>query len=111
MDFNTRLENLLEEKNLTQKELAKELNVSKSTISGYITNYRKPDFYMIINLAKYFDVSTDYLLGLSEEKKPAPSSLSSTESKLIHLYRSLVPRRKILLIEQANFYHSLPKNI
>lgn len=111
MDFNIRLENLLEEKNLTQKELAKELNVSKSTISGYITNYRKPDFYMIINLAQYFDVSTDYLLGLSEERKPAPSSLNSNESKLIHLYRSLVPRRKILLIEQANFYYSLPKEI
>ncbi len=108
IDFNIRLDNLLEENNLTQKQLALDLNVSSSTVSGYVTDYRKPDCEMLIRLAKYFDVTTDYLLGLSDEKKPAPSKLDAAETKLIHLYRGLIPQRKPLLIEQALFFHNLP---
>lgn len=107
MDFNIRLENLIEEKNVTQKQLSTELHIATSTLNGYINSYREPDFNTLVRLARYFDVSTDYLLGLSTEKKPAPSTLSPTEGALIHLYRSLVPERQELLIEQAKFYESL----
>lgn len=109
MDFNVRLKELLEEKNLTQKQLAFDLHIASSTVNGYLKDYREPDFGMLVRLAQYFDVSADYLLGLSEEKKPAPSSLDAAETRLIHLYRSLIPERKELLIEQANFYRSLPE--
>lgn len=107
MDFNIRLENLIEEKNVTQKQLSLELHIAPTTLNGYINSYREPDFHTLVRLARYFDVSTDYLLGLSEEKKPAPSSLSPAEGALIHLYRSLVPERQELLIEQAKFYQNL----
>ena len=109
MDFSIRLETLLEEKNITQKQLAFDLHIASSTINGYIKNYREPDFGMLVRLAQYFDVCTDYLLGLSDEKKPAPSSLDPAETKLIHLYRSLIPERREMLIEQANFYRCLPE--
>ncbi len=109
MDFSIRLETLLEEKNITQKQLAFDLHIASSTINDYIKNYREPDFGMLVRLAQYFDVCTDYLLGLSDEKKPAPSSLDPAETKLIHLYRSLIPERREMLIEQANFYRSLPE--
>ncbi|MEY8517301.1 helix-turn-helix domain-containing protein [Lachnospiraceae bacterium 29-84] len=107
MDFSIRLENLIEEKNMTQKELSLELHIAPTTLNGYINNYREPDFRTLIRLARYFDVSTDYLLGLCTEKKPAPSSLSPAEGALIHLYRSLGSERQELLLEQAKFYHSL----
>lgn len=110
MDFNVRLGNLIEESNVTQRHLALDLHVASSTINGYISGYREPDFSMLIRLASYFDVSTDYLLGLSNEKKPAPSSLDFAESELIRLYRSLTPERRELLCGQAKFYCSLPES-
>ena len=106
MDFCIRLGNLIEEKNITQKQLSLELHIASTTLNGYVNNYREPDFNTLIRLANYFDVSTDYLLGLCNEKKPSPSSLSPAESALIHIYRTLTPDRQELMIEQAKFYQS-----
>ncbi len=107
MDFSIRLKNLIEEREVTQKRLSLELHIAPTTLNGYINNYREPDFHTLVRMARYFDVSTDYLLGLKDEKKPAPSALSSTEGALIHIYRSLIPERQELLMEQAKFYQSL----
>ena len=107
MDFSIRLENLIQEKNITQKQLSAELHIAPTTVNGYVNNYREPDFDTLVRLAQYFDVSSDYLLGLSDEKKPSPTSLSPAENTLIHLYRAIVPDRQELLIEQARFYQSL----
>lgn len=107
MDFHLRLENLIQERNIKQKDLSAELNFAYSTLNGYVTQHRQPDLQTLVRLARYFDVSTDYLLGLSNEKKPAPSTLNPAEGALIHLYRSLIPERQELLIEQAKFYQSL----
>lgn len=107
MDFNIRLENLLEENNLTQKQLSIDLDIAVSTVNGYVKKNREPDFEMLSRLARYFDVSADYLLGLSDDKKPAPSSLNSNEASLIHISRSLSPERQELLLEQAKFYQYL----
>ncbi len=65
-NFGERIKNLREERNLTQSVLAKELNVDKSTIAKYETNSISPSCQMLIILAKYFSVSTDYLLGLED---------------------------------------------
>lgn len=111
MNFCTRLENLLEESNLTQKQLAQEFHVANSTINGYVRAYREPDFAMLIRLARYFHVTTDYLLGLSEEKKPAPSSLNPAEARLVNVYRSLSAHRQELLTEQALIYQRMPDKL
>jgi transcriptional regulator with XRE-family HTH domain len=64
-----RLKNLREAKNLTQKDLALVLGLnSKSTITNYGQNDREPDYETLIKIAKYFGVSTDYLLGLKDEQ-------------------------------------------
>ena len=44
MDFSIRLENLLEERNVTQKQLSIELHIAATTLSGYINEYREPCF-------------------------------------------------------------------
>ncbi len=110
MDFNIRLENLIEEKNVSQKQLAIDMHVSKSTINGYITGYREPDFEMLVRLAIYLDSSTDYLLGLSDEKKPAPSTLDADEAELIRLYRTLIPKQKSIVKRQVKFFHEHPED-
>ena len=50
MDFSVRLENLVEEKNITQKQLSIELHIAPTTLNGYINNYREPDFHTLVRL-------------------------------------------------------------
>lgn len=59
-----RIQYLRLEKEMTQKELAKELKVSLKTIQFYEQNRNTPETYMIVALTKYFNVSSDYILGL-----------------------------------------------
>lgn len=62
-----RLRKLRLERKLTQKELGKKVNVTKVSISGYENGIRNPDTETLQALADFFDVSTDYLLGRTEE--------------------------------------------
>ena len=53
---------------LTQEELAEKLNISQKSISKYETGARKPSFETLTEMAKLFNVSTDYLLGKSDSR-------------------------------------------
>ena len=66
--FNLRL--LRKEKNLTMKELGDILNVGESTVSMWETGRREPDYQTLKKLTNYFNVSTDYLLGITTIKTP-----------------------------------------
>ena len=66
MELSKRLKEIREEKGLSQRELAKLLNIDKSTVAKYETGERSPDADMIVKLADFFDVSTDFLLGRKE---------------------------------------------
>ena len=84
------------EKELTQGELAKILGITQDSISLWEKGKRIPDTPYIAKLAAYFDVSTDYLLGLSDEYEgtgksapTAPAALPLDESELLRNYRAL----------------------
>jgi len=62
--FGKRIKELREEKCLGQKELAQILNTSKQNISRWEKGYFEPDQKTIVLIAKFFDISTDYLFGL-----------------------------------------------
>lgn len=62
-----RIKDLRTEKKLTQTELAQALNITQDSISLWEKNKRIPDTIYIILLAKFFSVSSDYLLGLEDE--------------------------------------------
>ena len=53
LKFNIKLRNLIEEKNLTQKQVAKELNIAPSTMGGYVQGKSEPDFDTLKKIAKY----------------------------------------------------------
>ena len=61
--FGEILASLREERGIYQKELAAILKVSVGTISNYENNIHFPDQEALIQLAEYFDVTIDYLLG------------------------------------------------
>ena len=69
MPFSERLVSLRKAHNLTQKQLAIEMQMSGLAIQHYESQRRKPAFDVLIALADYFDVSLDYLVGRSDDPK------------------------------------------
>lgn len=61
-----RINKLLAQKNVMQKELADHLGIQHNTISYYLKGERVPDHEKLVAIAEYFNVSTDYLLGRTE---------------------------------------------
>ena len=61
-----RIKELRESKGISQTELAKNFNLTYTAISRWETGLRTPTLEDIILLAKFFDVTTDYLLGLQD---------------------------------------------
>lgn len=64
--FSSRLIALRKERQMTQSDLAKAIHKTRSTVSGYETEGKEPDYEMLCSLAEYFSVSTDYLLGIDD---------------------------------------------
>ena len=71
MKFGEILRELLEDNDITQKQLATDLNIAATTIGNYIRGMREPDFEILKLFAAYFNVTTDYLLdfqsGITKE--------------------------------------------
>ena len=65
--FAKRIQQLRKERGLTQKELGDEVDLSQKAISTIESGFRTTTFEKLVLLAKFFDVSTDYLLGLKDE--------------------------------------------
>ncbi len=66
-NFAERLKELRIEKKIGQIQLAKEIGVSKGIISLWENGLREPTLSSLIALAKFFEVSLDYLAGISEQ--------------------------------------------
>ena len=67
MGYYPMLRDLREDADLTQKKLVKLLKMHKTTYTNYEQGKREPPFELIIKLAKFYDVSIDYIAGLSDE--------------------------------------------
>ena len=65
-----RIKDLREDADLTQKEIAKYLNIKQNTYSQYENGQRQIPIDALIMLAKFYKTSVDYLLGLTEQRKP-----------------------------------------
>lgn len=65
-----KIRNLREDKDLSQKEFAKILNMSQTGYSKYETGENDIPTRILIQIAEYYGTSVDYLLGLTEDVKP-----------------------------------------
>ncbi|OUQ62148.1 transcriptional regulator [Eubacterium sp. An11] len=79
VDFGNNLKTLRLKKNWTQAQLAQKLGITKSVISAYETGIRLPSYDILIHIAKIFNVSTDYLLGLEKKYEIDLSGLTEEE--------------------------------
>lgn len=75
-----RLKQLRSKKELTQAEMAKEIGISQSTYALYETDKRQPDYDKLFSIAQYFAVTTDYLLGVSDDPRPVNPSTNKSAS-------------------------------
>ena len=65
-----RIKDLREDHDLTQQQLAEYLHIKQNTYSQYENGQRQLPLDCLIALAKYYNTSTDYILGLTKERKP-----------------------------------------
>lgn len=64
--FTERLKELRLEKGITQDKLAEETGLSQAALARWENGLRSPAAYALVILAKYFGVTTDYLLGVTD---------------------------------------------
>lgn len=70
--FDAILKKLRKDRNATQKEVSQAIGADQQTLRRYESGERKPDTEMLLRIAKYYNVSADYLLGLSENSTVEP---------------------------------------
>lgn len=68
MDYCERMRELRQDKDLKQKDIAKMLGVAQTTYSQYELNKRPMPIEYLVALCKFYHVSADYMLGLSNKK-------------------------------------------
>ncbi len=88
-----RITKLRKEKGLNQVGLGLKLNVSQKMISSYESGIHQPSIDTLIQMADFFGVSVDYLLGISNIRVPADKfaidSLNEREIELLDLFKEL----------------------
>lgn len=99
MTFSEKLRMLIEEREITQKNLANDLQIPTSTLGGYVQGTSEPDFGILKMLAQYFNVSADYLLDI-----PDNQTRSNKESELLRIFRTLSSEQQDLYLEQGKVF-------
>lgn len=67
-----RLKDLREDSDITQKHLAEYLHIKQNTYSQYENGQRQIPLDLLIMLAKFYNTSVDYIVGLTDNRKPYP---------------------------------------
>ena len=102
--LNKKLKELRIEKKLTQKELAQMLSITIPTLSHWECAYQEPSYDDLISICNFFNVSTDYLLGRTDElgsvvmPSPTAPTLADDERKLLDYYGQMSHPMKIRVI-------------
>ena len=99
MAFHERLHRLIEERGLTQKQMALELHIPVSTLGGYVQGTSEPDFATLRLLSAYFGVTADYLL-----EYPIGAAETPEETELLRVFRSLSPEQQFIFLEQGKIF-------
>lgn len=98
-----RLKDLREDEDKSQKEIAQIINTSCAYYGAYELGKRDIPFERVIELAKYYDVSLDYIAGRTNDKGGLRSmKIDQDEKKLLALFRRLNRQQRNLILELLN---------
>lgn len=81
--FGMKLKALRQERGITQKQLADSMGLVTASISSYETGGNYPSAEVIIKLCKFFNVSSDYMLGLNDTRKFNMTDLTDEQYQTI----------------------------
>ena len=84
VDLGVRLQQLRMDRNMSQSELGKALNRSKSVISAYENDLRIPPLEVLTEIALIFNVSLDFLVGIDKAEMVSVDGLNDTQKAIIH---------------------------
>lgn len=112
MSFGDRIKNLRLEKNMTQEDLSKILNVSRATVGRYETNERFPDKNTLKKIADTFEVSIDYLFERTNIRNKV-TSYTKSPNKSYSQYKIIENEimKKLLLEKIINKEEPIPEKI
>ena len=79
-----RIKELRENAGYSQSELARRLDVTRSSVNAWVMGLSTPTIQYVVAIAKLFHVSSDYLLGIKNESTIVLDDLSTEEIKLIY---------------------------
>lgn len=89
-----RMKQLRQKANMTQSELARSLNVFSALISAYELGERKPSLKVLTQLADFFHVSSDYLLGINSSFLQDIDELSYEEILAVQTFIDMLHTKK-----------------
>lgn len=105
-----RIRALREKTGMSARKFAEEMGMKYTTYYGYETGSREPGSDSIVALAKYYNVTTDYILGI--EKSPAPAEADTGDKRLdgiIENYHQLNEDGQQELVDYAEGLTYMPK--
>ena len=111
MTFGDRLRKLRKQHHMTQEQVAKSLNIVRSTYAYYETGKTRPDFNTVVRLAQLYNVTTDYLLDANSkvsqnDNQAADNYNSSTKKNLVNQWHLRESEQKLIIA-----YRYLDKNM
>ncbi len=95
MQYYSRIRDLREDSDLTQEQLAETLDMHKTTYTNYEQGKHTVPFDFAVTIAKYYNVSLDYIAGLTNDKRGfSHSDLTKEQKDLLRLMENLSPEEK-----------------
>ena len=97
-----RAKTLVTDGDIKQNKLAESIVISEAMLSHYLNERYDMPTHVVVSIAEYFGVTTDYLLGLTDipvVKQP----VSKTERQLVESFRTLSREQKELILRNVQF--------
>ena len=82
-DFGLRIKELREQRKMSQEQLGRRVNRSKSVICSYENNIKTPPLDILTKIAVVFNVSLDYLVGIDKTEMVSVDGLSHQQKELL----------------------------
>ena len=100
MTFGEHIQSLMDERDINQKQLACELGIPASTVRNYVRDLRAPDYATLKLFARFFEVSTDYLLDYNKYD----STIEALELEMLRTLRQLTPEQRQIYLQQGKAF-------
>ncbi len=101
------LKDLRKENNLTQAQLAKAIGTNLRTVIRWESGQSEPSANYIIKLSKFFQISSDFILGLEDDfgsktYEKLQNAVTPEERKILNAYRNLSPSNREMILRMLD---------